>query len=95
MRPLFFEKPEEKTAWSHRLYSYLLGNDLLVAPVIEPGKDLRKVWLPGDQWNSLWSGEAYPSGWSEVPAPMGKPPVFYRSGSAYSELFASIAHAFG
>ena len=95
MRPLFFEKPEEKTAWSHRLYSYLLGNDLLVAPVVEPGKDLRKVWLPGDGWNSLWSGEAYPSGWSEVPAPMGKPPVFYRSGSAYTELFTSIAHAFG
>ena len=95
MRPLFFEAPDEDAAWSHRLYSYLLGQDLLVAPVVEPGTDLRKVWLPRDEWISLWSHKAYPAGWSEVPAPMGKPPVFYRSGSAYTALFSSIAQSFG
>ena len=84
-----------KESRSFKCGKALLGNDLLVAPVVEPGKDFRKVWLPGDEWNSLWSGGAYPSGWSEVPAPMGKPPVFYRSGSAYTSLFTSIAHAFG
>ena len=94
MRPLFLEAPKEDTAWSYRLYSYLLGKDLLIAPVVEPGTEIRKVWLPGDEWVSLWSGKACPSGWTEAEAPMGKPPVFYRSGSAYTDLFTSIAHSF-
>ena len=95
MRPLFLEAPEEDIAWSHRLYSYLLGKDLLVAPVVEPGTESRKLWLPGDGWVCLWSGKVYPAGWTEISAPLGKPPVFYRSCSSYKSLFTSVANRFG
>ena len=90
MRPLFFEAPQEETAWDHRLYSYLLGDELLVAPVVEPGADTRRLWLPEGEWVHLWSGERFTGGWVEAPAPLGKPPVFYRPGSLFAPLFASL-----
>ena len=90
MRPLFWMAPEESIAYSHRLYSYLLGGDLLVAPVVQPGADSRRLWLPEESWIHLWTGGTYSGGWVEVPAPIGKPPVFYRKGSAFSTLFTSL-----
>jgi hypothetical protein len=34
---------------------YLLGEDLLVAPVLEPGCTSRKVVIPAGKWIDLWS----------------------------------------
>lgn len=90
MRPLFFLQPDAEEAWDHRLYSYLLGSDLLVAPVVEPGAATRRVWLPAGEWIHLWSGETHPGGWTEVAAPIGQPPVFYRRGADFADLFAGL-----
>ena len=95
MRPLFWEAPEEETAWSHKLYSYLLGDDVLSAPVVEPGANSRRVWLPAGDWVHLWSGRHYYGGWKEIPAPVGQPPVFYRADSTFVPLFREIASTFG
>ena len=62
-----------------------------MAPVVEPGAESRACWLPEGEWVLLWSGEAYAAGENTVPAPMGKPPVFYRAGSPYAALFREIA----
>ena len=90
MRPLFFEAPEEPRAYSHRLYSYLLGDDMLVAPVVEPGAQERTLWLPEGDWVHLWSGEHYAGGEIGVAAPMGKPPVFYKAASPWKALFEQL-----
>ena len=90
MRPLFFEAPNEDKAYNRDLFSYLLGADLLVAPVIEPDAETRTLWLPEGKWTHLWSGKVYGGGDVTVDAPMGKPPVFYRVGSPFTELFAEI-----
>ena len=90
MRPLFFAAPEHALAWSHLAHSYLLGGDLLVAPVVEPAADSRWVFLPAGDWVHLWSGRPYAPGEHEVPAPLGEPPVFYRASSAFADLFASL-----
>ena len=90
MRPLFWNAPQEDTAYSHRLYSYLLGEDLLVAPIVQPGADSRRLWLPEGCWDHVWTGRTYSGGWAEVPAPIGEPPVFCRAGSAFGALFASL-----
>ena len=79
--------PEEDKAYNHRLYSYLLGGDVLVAPVVRPGEDTRRVWLPEGRWIHLWSGEAYGGGEAEVPAPLGQPPVFWRAESGWAPVF--------
>ena len=90
MRPLFFAESGAEEAWDHRLYSYLLGGELLVAPVVEPGADTRRVWLPEGEWVHLWSGASFSGGWAEVPAPFGEPPVFYRHASEHAPLFEEI-----
>jgi alpha-glucosidase len=73
---------------------YLYGADLMVAPVIEAGTIMRKVYLPGGSgtvWRHVWSAQAYGPGWHDVAAPIGQPPVFFREGSAFAPLFASLA----
>jgi alpha-glucosidase len=75
----------------HRLkYQYLLGRDLLVAPVIAPGRRTWRVYLPDDSWIHLWSGEAYAPGWHRVTARLGFPPVFFRQSSPFSADFADL-----
>ena len=91
MRPLFLAAPGEEAAYRTDNYSYLLGGDLLVAPVVEPGAAERACWLPEGDWVQLWSGERYAGGSCRVAAPLGKPPVFFRAESDFAELFRSLA----
>ena len=90
MRPLFLLSPAEETAYRTDNYSYLLGSELLVAPVVEPGAGARRLWLPEGDWVHLWSGERFTGGWVEVPAPLGEPPVFFRFASAFASLFREL-----
>ena len=71
-------------------YQYMLGPDLLIAPVIAPNKDKWNIYLPKDDWIHLWSNSEYSGGWITVDAPIGKPPVFYRKASKFKDLFKSI-----
>ena len=95
MRPLFFEAPEEDIAYSHRLYSYMLGDDLLVAPVVQPGKENRELWLPKGSWRLLWSGEPFSGGRLSITAPLGYPPVFFKTSSSFCPLFEKLGSEFG
>ena len=76
VRPLFFYYDEEQ-AYSE-CYEYLLGRDILVAPVITQGATQREVYLPDDEWIHLWSRKEYSGGNVCVPAPIGEIPVFVR-----------------
>ena len=93
MRPLFFAS-EDSRAWERDNYSYLLGDDMLVAPVVREGANERTLWLPEGEWVYLWSGESFASGNLRIKAPLGKTPVFYRKESAFKELFEQIASDF-
>lgn len=93
MRPLFFAS-EDSRAWERDNYSYLLGDDMLVAPVVREGANERTLWLPEGEWVYLWSGESFASGNLRIKAPLGKTPVFYRKESAFKELFEQIAADF-
>jgi alpha-glucosidase len=89
MRALFLHYPQNRAV--HRIkYEYLFGPDLLCAPVIKPHIAVWKVYIPGDVWIHLWSGKEFTPGWHQVPALIGQPPVFYRKGSSYSELFRQL-----
>jgi alpha-D-xyloside xylohydrolase len=63
-------------------YEYLLGDSLLVAPVIEPGSVTRKLYLPRGQWVNYWTGERYQGGADvTVPAPLEQIPILVRAGA--------------
>ena len=61
---------------------YLLGRDLLVAPVIEEGATARKVYLPRGRWWHLFEQRWYDAGWHHIEAPLESIPVFLRDGAS-------------
>ena len=89
MRPLFLHYPHDKEAHTV-MYEYLLGEDILAAPVVEECARERKLHLPSDRWIHLWSGVEYTGGEVTVEAPIGQPPVFYRAESEIAKLMKTL-----
>lgn len=89
MRHPCLHDPSDETLHSLQ-YQYLYGSDLMVAPVLKPGQKEWRVYLPKDSWVHLWTGRGYDAGWHVVPAPIGKPPVFFREGSKFRPLFEAM-----
>jgi alpha-glucosidase len=55
-RPLFYHYPADSA--THLIHDQaLLGRDLLLAPILRPGKVCREVYLPAGIWYDLRSGE--------------------------------------
>jgi|GEM_PF-739258 len=72
---------------------YMLGSELLVAPVVIAGQTSRQVVFPEfETWVHLFSGNVYEPGIRKVDAPLGSPPVFYKKGGSHEAIFASLAY---
>lgn len=56
---------------------FMLGDDILVAPVTADGERTRKVRLPEGSWEYI-DGNIYTGGGTEVPAPVDILPYFIR-----------------
>ncbi|ASU78339.1 family 31 glucosidase [Actinopolyspora erythraea] len=82
MRPLFVDHPDDERAWEVD-DEFLLGPDVLVAPVTEYGARERSVHLPGgNRWTGAWDGQVFEGGTTTtVPAPLESVPVFLREGA--------------
>ena len=76
VRPLFFYYDEPRAY--REMHEYLLGRDVLVAPVITQGAATRDVYLPEDGWIHAPTGKQYRGGVHTVASPVGSIPVFYR-----------------
>jgi alpha-glucosidase (family GH31 glycosyl hydrolase) len=61
MRQLALAFPRDRRA-SGRDGQYLFGPDLLVAPVLAPGRTARRVYLPRGRWIDFWDAIAYRPG---------------------------------
>ena len=83
IRPTFAAFPDDPACWAEN-DEMMLGDDLLVAPVVEPGAGSRAVYLPaGCVWRDFWTGKAFSGGASVTrPAPWDRPVVFVREGGA-------------
>jgi len=79
MRPLFLEFPDDPAAWAVE-DQFLLGPDILVAPVTELGARQRRVYLPaGAEWTDSETGRRYPGGAHVViDAPLDRIPLLVR-----------------
>jgi alpha-glucosidase len=82
-RPTFHDFPGDPACLADT-DDYLVGPDLLVATVVEPGATSREVYLPaGARWADFWTGEWFDGGRTvRVAAPWGRPPLFVREGAA-------------
>jgi alpha-D-xyloside xylohydrolase len=82
MRPLFVDFPDDPGAWPVE-DEFLLGPDLLIAPVLEPAASVRDVYLPaGRAWIEAGTGDRHDGGRTvRVPLSPDRIPVFVTEGS--------------
>jgi len=91
-RALFLQFPDDKAGYAVQ-HEFLLGPDLLVAPVVAEGAHAWQAYLPaGADWTHLWSGATHAGGQEvTLSAPLGEPPVFFREDSGFTPLFRTLA----
>src|SRR5262249_38420282 len=73
--------------------TFLLGDDILVAPVIKAGATSRTVVLPPGRWTDRGTGQVVQSDGKQqltVPAPLDVLPMWFREGSLVP-MFARAA----
>ncbi len=88
MRPLYYDFPADPAA-ANLSDQFMLGPDLLVAPVVEQAATSRAVYLPaGAGWVDAWDGAQYAGGQSlQAAAPLERIPVYWRKGSPFAFRF--------
>lgn len=79
VRPLFWLDSEDP-ALQGTEDMFLLGDALLVAPVLQKGERRRSLTLPPGRWYGFWDNVPR-EGKVEVEAPPGHPPLFVRQGT--------------
>lgn len=89
MAGLFFDYAEDNNIWEVP-HQYLLGRDLLVAPVAEEGCTSLRIYLPHGEWVDLITGESVNGGlFIERAVPLNEIAVFVKL-SAWSR-FKSVS----
>lgn len=58
MRPLVLNYPHDQMVQNMN-DEYMVGQDLLVAPIVNQGQVKRAVYLPAGQWLNFWTGEEF------------------------------------
>ena len=82
MRALFVEYPDDPGSWLVE-DEYLLGSDLLVAPLLETGMTGRAVYLPPGKWIDYQTAKAYAGGWHQIAAGALPVVVLVRDGAVH------------
>lgn len=87
VRPLVFVWPDQAGAVD-RWDQWLLGPDLLVAPVWQSGARQRRVWIPPGDWVDFWDPTSTVEGPKEitVEVPLDVLPLWVRPGSPLLEV---------
>ncbi|MBB3107999.1 alpha-glucosidase [Paenibacillus phyllosphaerae] len=86
MRPLILEYPHDRQVYNC-CDQFLVGQDLLVAPILRPSTEYRTVYLPAGEWIDYWSGERFAGGQHVMAhAPLERMPIYVRAGAVIAEL---------
>ena len=90
VRHPFIQYPEDPEVYGLE-YQFMVGSELMVAPVLDPDEESVEVYLPAGRWVHLWSGRRYGSldkgVYETVGAPISEPAVFYKEGSDAGRRF--------
>ncbi|HEY8154232.1 MAG TPA: glycoside hydrolase family 31 protein [Myxococcota bacterium] len=80
--PTLFHFPADEGSYAQD-QEFMLGPQLLVAPVVQEGATTRTVYLPsGSDWVDYYTDAVHQGGQTvNVPAPLDRIPVFVRAGS--------------
>ena len=84
-RPLYIDYPREEKSY-HNAQEYLLGDNILAAPIVSPGVGpgrvgTQTVWFPSGTWYNYFTGERFEGGTeSLVSADINEFPLYVRGG---------------
>jgi alpha-glucosidase (family GH31 glycosyl hydrolase) len=84
VRGLVLEYPEDPVTWGNvTKYEYLLGKDILVAPVYKSEAKRDSIYLPKGKWIDFWDGTEFQGNTTlmNYSAPLDKLPLFVRAGA--------------
>lgn len=85
IRPLFHDFPDDPACRLVDHDGFMLGRDVLFSPVVEEGARTKRQHLPAGPagWIDFHDLRVHPGGeMADVEAPLGRPPIFVRSGAA-------------
>lgn len=89
MRPLLWHHANDPVA-VRCADEFLLGRDLLVAPILQQGDTARAVYLPNDLWYDFWTDECLVGGAHHLAqAQLERIPLFVRAGAILPFLAAA------
>lgn len=78
MRPLVLNYPQDRETWNLN-DQYLVGDNILVAPIVNQGATKRIVYLPAGEWVDFWNNTEYAGQrYVMVDAPLDTLPLFVR-----------------
>lgn len=80
IRPLVLEYPDDVNTFECNT-QFMVGEHLLVAPIINQGERQRLVYLPKGLWYDYFTKKEYKSGWHIINAPLDSCPLFVKAGS--------------
>lgn len=81
MRPLVLEYPNDENTFTMD-DQFMLGENLLVAPVLKPGVSKRIVYLPEGDWYDYWTDRIFAGREFYITdCPLDTMPLFVRAGS--------------
>ena len=77
IRPLWWLAPHDERALTCD-DQFLLGDDILAAPILTPGQRARDIYLPSGHWRDYWTGTEYRGEvlLRDFPAPLETLPLF-------------------
>ena len=79
MRPLVLNYDQDPAVRTMN-DEYMVGDELLVAPVVQEGQNTRAVYLPAGEWIDFWNGVEYAGKRTIlVEAPIDKLPLFVKN----------------
>ena len=89
-RPLWLHYPDDDSARAQE-QQFMLGPDILVAPVVEPGASSREVYFPQGCWRHPEDGSQFSGPQSVmVDAPVDYLPYYFRCGTRPFEVPAEL-----
>jgi alpha-D-xyloside xylohydrolase len=91
IRPLVLQAQQDANTFG-LMHVYQFGNELLVAPIVEPNATTRGVYLPAGAWFDFWTHERHTGGqtitWTDTD-PMHIP-LFVRAGGIVPMLLTQV-----
>ena len=83
MRPMFLNYQDDDECYTGAAqYQFMIGENLLVAPVFNEHSNFKKLYLPDGKWYDWWTGKIYNGHqWIIVDAPVYQIPFFIKQGA--------------